>query len=154
MIKNLIRLCLAGAIAFGAARVSAEPVSEITITTKKVGFFYDIAEFEVKAGTKVKIKLINPADSTPPQGHNLVIIKPGTDGQLIAAALQLAGDPKGLEKGYVPEGDYIVASSKLINAGEETEMEFEAPKEAGDYPYICTFPGHFATMKGVMKVVE
>ena len=30
-------------------------------------------------------------------------------------------------------------------------IEFTAPA-AGDYPYMCTFPGHGAIMKGVMKV--
>jgi azurin len=31
-------------------------------------------------------------------------------------------------------------------------VTFTAPA-AGDYPYICTFPGHYMTMRGVMHVV-
>ncbi|MFT5471241.1 MAG: azurin [Verrucomicrobiales bacterium] len=156
MIKKLIRLCLVGAVAFGVSSVSADdPVTEITITTDKVTFLYDVKAFTAKAGTKVTITLINPKESAIPQGHNIVIVKPGTDGQLIAGALQLAADPQGLAKGYVPENaDYIVSYTKMINAGEETVHEFTVPDEAGDYPYLCTFPGHFATMRGVLTVVK
>ncbi|MCB1209408.1 MAG: hypothetical protein KDK97_08785 [Verrucomicrobiales bacterium] len=25
-------------------------------------------------------------------------------------------------------------------------------KEKGDYPYLCTFPGHWMVMNGVLKV--
>jgi len=31
-------------------------------------------------------------------------------------------------------------------------LRFTAPEERGDYPYICTFPGHWIIMKGVMVV--
>jgi azurin len=33
-----------------------------------------------------------------------------------------------------------------------TALRFTAPKKPGDYPYICTFPGHWIIMKGVMVV--
>jgi azurin len=33
-------------------------------------------------------------------------------------------------------------------------LRFFAPDEPGDYPYICTFPGHWRVMKGVMKVTK
>ncbi|MCH8962102.1 MAG: hypothetical protein IH820_12455 [Bacteroidetes bacterium] len=32
-------------------------------------------------------------------------------------------------------------------------LTFTAPTEPGDYPYVCTFPGHWRTMQGVMQVV-
>jgi azurin len=31
-------------------------------------------------------------------------------------------------------------------------MSFTAPIAKGDYPYVCTFPGHHILMRGVMKV--
>jgi azurin len=31
-------------------------------------------------------------------------------------------------------------------------MRFEAPEKPGRYPYLCTFPGHWVVMKGVMIV--
>ena len=31
-------------------------------------------------------------------------------------------------------------------------LRFIAPKEPGEYPYLCTFPGHWIIMKGTMVV--
>ena len=59
-----------------------------------------------------------------------------------------------MKKHYVPDTDDIIASSKLVNPGLNEKIEFMAPAEAGDYPYICTFPGHWRLMQGVMKVTE
>ena len=33
-----------------------------------------------------------------------------------------------------------------------TSLRFMAPTEPGEYPYICSFPGHWTIMKGVMVV--
>lgn len=137
------------------AQVSAaDPVTEITITTDKMQFLYDIKEFTVKAGTKVKITLVVPKDAIP-QPHNIVIAKIGKEAALVQQAMALMADPNGLKSGYIPEDkSNIVAHTKMINPGETDVLELEVPDEAGEYPYVCTFPGHFALMKGKMTVVE
>ena len=35
----------------------------------------------------------------------------------------------------------------MIGGGESVTIEFDAP-EAGTYDFLCTFPAHFAMMKG------
>ncbi|MDZ7935461.1 MAG: hypothetical protein U5M51_10985 [Emticicia sp.] len=30
-------------------------------------------------------------------------------------------------------------------------MKFTAPTQTGDYPFVCTFPGHWSIMNGVKK---
>ena len=40
----------------------------------------------------------------------------------------------------------------LVNGKEEAEQEFTAPKQPGRYPFLCTFPGHWRVMKGVLIV--
>ena len=47
------------------------------------------------------------------------------------------------------KGDTIAATK--LGPDESETISFTAP-EAGDYEYVCTFPGHFAMMRGVMKV--
>ena len=37
--------------------------------------------------------------------------------------------------------------AKLIGGGEETTVTFDAPAK-GTYDFICSFPGHYALMKG------
>ena len=47
----------------------------------------------------------------------------------------------------------IIASTALAGAGETVEVTFKVPAAAGDYPYLCSFPGHFqAGMKGTLTV--
>jgi len=154
--KSILTSLLGIAIVGSAVTLhSAEPVEEITITADKVQFLYDVKEFTVKAGTTVKITLVNPADSVTRQPHNILIVKPGTKDAVGMAANAGMTDPEFLTtKQAVPESDDILFHSELIQAGEQTVLEFEAPSEPGDYPYLCTYPGHWAIMNGVMHVVE
>ncbi len=39
------------------------------------------------------------------------------------------------------------------DALQRATLRFTAPTEPGEYPFICTFPGHWRIMQGVMKVV-
>lgn len=80
-------------------------------------------------------------------GHNLVILKPGTD---IADFSLKAADAKDTE--YIPasEKDKVIAHTKLIGGGESDTIEFNIEK--GTYDYICSFPGHSSIMKGKLVV--
>jgi azurin len=58
---------------------------------------------------------------------------------------------KGFENGFIPEGDSILHHTKLLDHGKEEVLEFTIPI-AGDYPFICSFPGHGIIMRGVLHV--
>lgn len=107
---------------------------------------YDVSEFEVQAGKPIRLIFFNP-DFMP---HNIVFVMPKSADEIAMAAMQLGA--RGFEKGFVPESEKVLAASPLIDHGKEIVMEFVAPKEAGDYEYVCTFPGHHLLMRGVMKV--
>jgi azurin len=119
---------------------------------------YDKKTFTVKAGDKVSILFTNKAC---PLQHNLIILKPGTDAKFGAAAdKMITTDAAGaLAKLYIPDdaeskAAIIAASTKLIGTGQNEIISFTAPAEAGEYPYLCTFPGHRFLMKGVMTVTK
>lgn len=134
-----------------AAPAASGPVAEITIkpdTTNPLA--YDTKSFTVKAGQKVKFTFNNTHPAVP-QPHNWVLGKPGTKDKLLAAAMTIMTDPKALEKGYIPESPDILHHTKLLQPNTSETLEFVAPA-AGEYPYICTFPGHGILMNGVMKV--
>jgi hypothetical protein len=40
----------------------------------------------------------------------------------------------------------------MVQPKEATTIFFKAPGKEGNYPYICTFPGHYQLMNGMMKV--
>jgi azurin len=112
---------------------------------------YNVKAFEVTEGQKVVLSFKHigqlPAIA---MGHNVVILKSGTVVPAFATKCAPAKDT-----GYIPQDEEskkaIVAHTKMLGGGESDEVTFTAPA-AGEYPFICTFPGHFAIMQGVMTV--
>jgi azurin len=111
---------------------------------------YDTKTFTVKAGEKIKLTLENKG--AVPQPHNLLIVKPGTLMKVGALANAMLTDPQAMTKNYVPDSPDILHHTPLIQPGQSGSLEFTAPAEPGDYPYLCTFPGHWMIMQGTMKV--
>jgi putative membrane-bound dehydrogenase-like protein len=109
-------------------------------------------EFSVMAGSAVNLVFRNP-DSLY---HNLVIVNAGSLVEVGLKADLMAGDPAGLDKNYVPDDPNVLHWTPQITLGiaRSHTLRFFAPDEPGDYPYICTFPGHWRVMKGVMKVTK
>jgi len=137
--------------ASAGAVAEAGAVFELTIKPAgPAGMEYDTKAFSVKAGQKVKITFENAHPI--PQPHNIVFGKPGTKDKVMMAAMQMAASPDGMTKGYIPESEDILFHSKLLQPTQTEVLEFTAPAEAGQYPYLCTFPGHAMLMNGIMTV--
>ena len=84
--------------------------------------------------------------------HNVVICKPGTDTKAIGEAALALGE-KGLEMQYIPKSDKILASTPLVEPAENYEFMFKVPgAKNAEYPFVCTFPGHYLLMVGVIRV--
>ena len=107
---------------------------------------YDVKELAVKSGKKVKLTFANP-DFMP---HNILLVNPGKADEVATQAMALGA--KGFETGFIPANTNILWHSKLLDNGKEEVIEFTAPAKPGDYPYICSFPGHYLIMRGVLKV--
>jgi len=84
--------------------------------------------------------------------HNIVFGLPVSANEIGMAAIQLGAD--GFGKGFIPDNDKIITSSKLLQNKQEEIIEFTAPDKPGDYDFLCTFPGHHLLMRGIMKVVN
>jgi len=123
-----------------------DEATDVRIGTLLEQLKFDLKEFEVKAGKKIRIHFKN-SDYVP---HNLVIVKPGAANGVGEAAIQLG--EAGFKAHWIPKHDGILASSKLLDFGKTEVLEFTTPKEAGNYEFVCTFPGHHILMRGVMKV--
>lgn len=116
---------------------------------------YEKTELSVKAGQKVKLTLNNTGGILP-QPHNFLLLKPGKLDAVGALANAMLADPQGMAKSYIPEAAKpdIIVNTKLVQPNSSETIEFTAPADAGDYPYICTFPGHWMLMRGVMHVTK
>ena len=83
-------------------------------------------------------------------GHN-VVVSPTAFFQATAQD----GMKAGLENNYVPPNDdRVIANTKVIGGGETSTVTFPGNKlKAGeDYTFYCSFPGHWAIMKGTLVV--
>jgi azurin len=111
---------------------------------------YDHTLLTVKPGEKVMLLFQN---AKCPLQHNLVLVKPGKLADVGALADAMLRDPAAITKNYIPTSpDIIASSSKLLGIGQSDLIQFTAPTEPGDYPYLCTFPGHWRLMNGILRV--
>jgi azurin len=122
----------------------------ITINVVKDVMKYDKTLITVKAGTTIQIVLQNPDFMQ----HNLLLIKPNTLEKVGAAADQLAQDPNGAKMNYIPKMPEVLQSTPLINPAGKFTLTFKVPATPGDYPYVCTFPGHWRMMNGILRVTK
>jgi len=120
-----------------------ENIANIVITGNDVMKF-NTNEIKVKSGQKVKLTLrhIGKLDIKI-MGHNFVILKKDVNISEFAALAASANDNQ-----YIPkDSEDILVHTDLIGGGQTTSIEFDAP-EAGTYSFLCSFPGHYAMMKG------
>lgn len=105
---------------------------------------FDKTEIKAKSGQKVILTLQHKGKmDVSVMGHNIVILKKGVDITTFAGKAALARD-----NNYIPVNSQdIIAFTKTIGGGEITSIEFDAPAP-GTYDFICSFPGHYALMKG------
>ncbi|MEP6736297.1 MAG: PVC-type heme-binding CxxCH protein [Chryseolinea sp.] len=129
---------------------SDENATIIKISVVKNAMKFDKKMFEVEAGTSIQVVFENPDFMQ----HNLVIAIPGSLQVVGKAADKLAADPKGADQGYLPKIPEVLFATKLVNPQQTVKLNFMAPDKPGDYPFVCTFPGHWSAMNGVMKVVK
>ncbi len=129
----------------------AQPKAHSVIHLKTVPekMKYDLATFTVTAGKSVDIIFENP-DFMP---HNLLIVEIGAMEAVGLLADTMAADPTAIERHYVPDSPKVLYATESVADHSKTVLRFIAPEKPGDYPYVCTFPGHWRLMNGVMKVV-
>jgi azurin len=111
---------------------------------------FSLAEITAKPGELITIRFKNIG--TLPKvamGHNVVVLKSDADPAAFASAAATAR-----ETDFIPPAmkDKIVAATALTGPGETVDVTFKAPA-AGTYPYLCSFPGHYAAgMRGKLIV--
>lgn len=124
-----------------------EPDYTITLGTKP-GLKFTPEQFQVKAGSKVRVVFNNEDDML----HNFVVVAPGSAIQVGELAMKLGLE--GQEKNYIPQTDKVLHHTNLLQPNTNETIYFIAPEKPGDYTYECSVPGHFYVMQGTMKVVK
>lgn len=112
---------------------------------------YSINSIEAKPGEELHVVLKNLG--TLPKAamaHNWVLLKADSD----AAAFSTAA-AQSPNTNYIPESlkEQIIVKIDMLGPKQTGEVTFKAPTKPGDYPFLCTFPAHYAVgMKGTLTV--
>ncbi len=106
---------------------------------------FDQTTIEVPAGAQVSLTLKHVGKMSAKQmGHNFVLLDEGTDLNVFALAAASA-----IQTEYIPANQKkkVIAHTRMLGGGESDTVVFTAPAP-GTYKFICSFPGHYTTMRG------
>lgn len=135
----------------GAGNSAQESTAETdskTVTIEPVDnqMQYATTEIQAPAGSELTIVFNNTATS-PAMNHNVVVLK-NEEGvkETVGQAAMMAK-----ENDFIPpeHENLIIAHTPMSAPGETVEVTFTVPP-AGEYPFICTYPGHWNSMQGTL----
>jgi azurin len=66
------------------------------------------------------------------------------------AALELGLE--GAQQNYIPNLDEVIFHTGILEPESSETIYFVAPSKAGNYTFVCTFPGHYTLMQGTLRV--
>jgi putative heme-binding domain-containing protein len=146
---------LAALLPADRARAARKELSGLGVRVIRIGTVleqmrYDLDRIVVQAGKPVEIVFEN-TDMMP---HNLVVARPGALEEVGLLAEATATRPDAARRQYIPESPRILFFSRLLQPREAQKLSFTAPSQAGVYPYVCTYPGHWRRMYGALYVVD
>ena len=150
---SLVLLSAPVATAAPAAAAQDKPASSARTVELTGGddMKYSVTSIPAKPGETLRIRLTSKG--TLPKiamAHNVVVLKAGAKQIDFANAAAMAA-----ATGYIPADmkDQVLAATTMAGPGETVEVTFKVPTAPGTYPYMCTFPGHFAAgMRGTIVV--
>jgi azurin len=138
-----------------AAAAALPAVAAVPDVTLRLGVLpgemqFSVKELTVQAGQMVELVFTN----TDQMQHNFILGVQGSLQAIGAAADELATQPGAISTGYVPDIAQVIVKTPLVDPGQSVTVQFRAPTETGQYPYVCTFPAHWRVMNGILNVVE
>jgi putative membrane-bound dehydrogenase-like protein len=132
----------------GAGRAGGLPNLTVALSVVVGQMKFDRTTITARAGQRVEIAFTN-LDDMP---HNVVIFKRGSMATYEKELFGSLNEPNAQLRGFVPDSPNVLYASPLLNARESALLVFDAPAEPGEYPFVCSFPGHWVTMRGVLRV--
>ncbi|MBI5801271.1 MAG: c-type cytochrome [Verrucomicrobia bacterium] len=124
-------------------------VNVLRLGTLHEQMFFDKVQLVAEAGKPVEL-IFHNSDAMQ---HNWVLTQTGAVDDIGLAAEKLPPQPDSQGRLYVPASPKVLQATKMLNPDDTVRLRFDAPKEPGDYPYLCTYPGHWQRMRGILKVV-
>ena len=148
-----LRLAALRTLAAMPAESRPEPVRAATVRTVALkavpgAMKYDIAEIRAAPGEVIEFVLENPDTMQ----HNLLVTAPGKMPEVGVACDKMGETLEGKGRQFVPDLPSVLASMGLIDPGKSGRLFWVVPSKPGTYPFVCTYPGHWRTMNGKIRV--
>lgn len=115
---------------------------ELVVRARPNAMEYLDTRIEAPTGSRVRLVIDNTETSSPAMIHNVVVISSRSEVERVGLLAQ--GTP-----GNIPDDSAILFYTPMASPGTKAAVVFTMP-EPGEYPYICTYPGHFQSMQGVL----
>ena len=123
----------------------------VTVRTVPYAMKYDRVHMVVQAGQPIEITFENPDEWS----HNLVFVAPGALAEIGIVASQMQVNSKNWKgREYVPDSKKVLFATEMVRNKQFEVMTIVAPDTVGEYPYLCTYPGHWVSMAGILHVVD
>ncbi|WP_249405594.1 azurin [Stenotrophomonas sp. CFBP 13718] len=138
-IAGMGALLMAPAAMARVCAVSIDSTDQMTFSSREIKLAADCSEVNLTLRHTGKL-------AATAMGHNWVLTRTA-DYQAVA----MVGMRGTLADSYVPKADpRVLAHTKVIGGGQSTTLRFPTTllRKGGDYTFFCSFPGHFAMMKG------
>ena len=153
MPRLLLSLALAALAASGCAEppglspeqvaIFEQPVdAELVVGADKNAMRYSVARVTAPAGATVRLVMDNSVTTSPAMIHNVVVLSD-------AGAIERVGLAAAAEEDNIPDDPAVRFYTPLTRPGQRSAVVFTMPPP-GEYPFICTFPGHWAAMQGTL----
>jgi len=110
---------------------------------------FDRSLLTVKAGQPIRLTFAN---ATSDGSHNFVLFANVPMARIEKLLLAGVNNPAAQRRGFVPLSKLVLQASPLLQAKQSVTLRFHAPATPGDYPFVCTFPGHWTMMRGMLRV--
>lgn len=124
--------------------------SVFVIHTIPEQMLFDKTLIVVEPGKPVEVILKND----DAMQHNFMIVAPGALEEIGQIAEKMAPQPDAFLRLYVPDSPKVLFATKLLDPGQQTKLAFTAPGQPGEYPYLCSYPGHWRRMTGTLAIVN
>jgi azurin len=113
-----------------------------------LGLQFATKRLTATAGERLTLVFKNP-DLVP---HNFVLAAPDSLPKLGDQVNKLISQPGAAARHYVPMATEVLVWTNMVAPRQEFTIHFNAPATPGEYPYFCSFPGHWQVMNGVLEV--
>lgn len=98
------------------------------------------AVIEARPGERLRVVLKGvgkiPRES---MAHNFVLLRKGTNPRSFAERATPSRETLAVSAAAKTQA---LAVTEFVGPGQTAEVSFEAPAQSGEYPFLCTFPGH------------